>query len=135
MLAKASLLPVPLLLAVSKNWELHFGSVRFERAIKQHLQYFNAVIHYQTSTILYYISGAVQRKISFINTINFWDRIGLLGSSRCHIITPTARLCSVPALLLRCLLTADAEVTHVLPHNVPSQPRCPILLTENRIIL
>ena len=63
MLAKASLSPVPLLLAVSKNWELHFGSVEFEIAIKQHLQYFNAVIHYQTSTILYYISGAVQRKI------------------------------------------------------------------------
>ena len=133
MLAKASLSPVPLLLAVSKNWELHFGSVEFEIAIKQHLQYFNAVIHYQTSTILYYISGAVQRKISFINTINFWDMIGLLGSSRCHIITPTARLCSVPALLLRCLLTA--EVTHVLPHNVPNQPRCPILLTENRFNL
>ena len=133
MLAKASLSPVPILLAVSKNWYLHFGSVRFERAIKQHLQYFNAVIHYQTSTILYYISGAVQRKISFINTINFWDRIGLLGSSRCHIITPTARLCSVPALLLRCLLTA--EVTHVLPHNVPNQPRCPILLTENRFMI
>ena len=80
MLAKASLSPVLLLLAVSENWDLHFGSVRFERAIKQHLQYFNAVIHYQTSTILYYISGAVERKISFINTINFWDRIGLLGS-------------------------------------------------------
>ena len=36
-------------------------------------------------------------KISFINTIHFWDWIGLLGSSRCNIITLTARLCSVPA--------------------------------------
>ena len=38
-----------LLLAVSKIRELHFGSVRFERAIKRHLQHFIAVIYYETA--------------------------------------------------------------------------------------
>ena len=71
--------------------------------------------------LFYTISLALYKEKSLLLTqliSGIGDRIGLLGLSRCHIITPTARLCSVPALLRDLLTSHSINFSRGVVHRV-----------------